>query len=152
MKNAQSLIVALVACAIAAAFYSCGNNSNHDSSGSPDKTPTEAPVQQQSSPNQERTKTTKGNESSNRETERKVSADGIFSGSQIITDGVELVARLVVSGSRWSTVSQLTYDSPQYENGVVDGTDLYDETATLKVGYVSGNTARINGYPVMTRE
>ena len=152
MKNAQGFTVILVVCVIAATLHSCGNSSSPDSSGNPSTTSTEAPAQQQPPANQERTTTTKRNESSNREKEREVSADGTYSGSQTITDGVELAARLVISGSRWSTVSQLTYDSPQYENGVVDGTDLYDETATIKVGYVSGNSARINGYPSMMRE
>jgi hypothetical protein len=152
MKNAQGFTIILAVCTIAATLHSCGNSSSLDSSGKPKTTPTEAPAQQQMPANEERTNTTKRNESSSRTEERKVSADGTYSGSQTITYGVELAARLVVSGSRWSTVSQLTNDSPQYENGVVDGTDLYDETAMIKVGYVSGNSARINGYPSMMRE
>jgi len=152
MKNAIGFTIILAVCAIAATLHSCGNSSSPDSSGNPNTPPTEAPAQQQMPANEERTNTTKRNESSSRTEERKVSADGTYSGSQTITDGVELAARLVISGSRWSTVSQLTYDSPQYENGVVDGTDLYNETATIKIGYVSGNSARINGYPSMMRE
>jgi hypothetical protein len=152
LKNVQGFTIIIALCAIAATLHSCGHTSRPDSSSNPTTTPIEAPAQKQSPPNDERTNTIKRNESSSRTEEREVSADGTYSGSQTITDGVELAARLVISGSRWSTVSQLTYDSPQYENGVVDGTDLYDETATIKVGYVSGNSARINGYPTMIRE
>ena len=114
--------------------------------------PTKKPAQEQAPKKQEKTNTTKPEETTVRKQEKKVSVDGIYSGSKTITYGVELAARLTISGSRWSTVSQLTYDSPQYERGVVDGTNLYDESATIKVGYVSGNTARINGYPAMKKE
>jgi hypothetical protein len=174
----SSRIILLGALCTAVALTGCSNNdSNNDktekpisneqpadtkapevvaeSSSSPKTEPTETtkkPAQEQAPKKQEKTNTTKREETSVRKQEKKVSVDGIYSGSKTITYGVELAARLTISGSRWSTVSQLTYDSPQYERGVVDGTNLYDESATIKVGNVSGNTARINGYPAMKKE
>ncbi|MBM3455511.1 MAG: hypothetical protein FJX80_10230 [Bacteroidetes bacterium] len=76
--------------------------------------------------------------------------DGVYSGSQNIS-GLELVAKLTISGSRWSATSQLGYDSPEYQNGVVKGNDLFDDSGMIKIGYVSGNSASINGYPSMRK-
>ena len=78
------------------------------------------------------------------------STDGVYTGSQNIS-GLELVARLTVSGSRWSATSQLGSDSPEYQNGVVVGKDLFDDSGMIKIGYVSGNSASINGYPSMRK-
>jgi hypothetical protein len=74
--------------------------------------------------------------------------DGVYRGSDNIS-GLALEAKLVISGDRWSAVSKLGYDAPEIQNGVVHGTDLYDDSGMLKIGYVSGNTARIDGYPSM---
>ncbi len=61
------------------------------------------------------------------------------------------MAKLTISGIRWSATSQLGYDSPEYQNGVVKGNDLYDDSGMIKIGYVSGNSASINGYPSMRK-
>lgn len=76
------------------------------------------------------------------------SIDGIYTGSQNL-GGVELVARLIINGNQWSAVSQLTYGEQEYQNGIVVGSDLYDDSGYIKIGYVSGNLARIAGYPMM---
>ena len=76
--------------------------------------------------------------------------DGVYSGSQNIS-GLELVAELTIGGNRWSATSQLGYDSPEYQNGVVMGNDLYDDSGMIKIGYVSGNSASLNGYPSMRK-
>jgi hypothetical protein len=76
--------------------------------------------------------------------------DGVYRGSDNIS-GLELVAKLVIRGDHWSAVSQLGYDAPEIQNGVVHGNDLYDDSGMLKIGYVSGNTARIDGYPSMNK-
>ncbi|MBM3453502.1 MAG: hypothetical protein FJX84_10250 [Bacteroidetes bacterium] len=78
------------------------------------------------------------------------SIDGGYFGTQNIS-GLELVAKLTISGSRWFATSQLGYDSPEYQNGVVRGNDLYDDSGIIKIGYVSGNSASINGYPRMRK-
>jgi uncharacterized protein with FMN-binding domain len=89
--------------------------------------------------------------SSQQEQSKEVeSTDGVYTGSQNIS-GLELVARLTVSGSRWSATSQLGSDSPEYQNGVVVGKDLFDDSGMIKIGYVSGNSASINGYPSMRK-
>ena len=78
----------------------------------------------------------------------EVNIDGIYEGTQNIS-GLLLEAKLVIRGNRWSATSQLGYDGPELQNGVVQGTDLYDDSGMLKIGYVSGNSARIEGYPSM---
>jgi len=104
---------------------SCGNPSNSDDSGS----------------------NTSGQEEQLME---DTSIDGVYSGSMSIS-GLELVAELTISGNRWSVRSQLGSDSQEYQNGVVNGNDLYDDSGMIKIGYVSGNTARIDGYPSMEK-
>jgi hypothetical protein len=104
---------------------SCGNPSNSDDSGS----------------------NTSGQEEQLME---DTSIDGVYSGSMSIS-GLELVAELTISGNRWSARSQLGSDSQEYQNGVVNGNDLYDDSGMIKIGYVSGNTARIDGYPSMEK-
>jgi hypothetical protein len=80
----------------------------------------------------------------------KVSIDGVYTGSQNIS-GLNLEAKLTISGKSWSASSQLGYDNPEYQNGVVNGTDLYDDSGMIKIGYVSGNNASIDGYPSMRK-
>ena len=76
--------------------------------------------------------------------------DGVYSGSTSIS-GLDLVAELTISGNRWSARSQLGYDNQEYQNGIVNGNDLYDDSGMIKIGFVSGNTASINGYPSMEK-
>ena len=78
------------------------------------------------------------------------SIDGVYSGSMSIS-GLELVAELTISGNRWSARSQLGSDSQEYQNGVVNGNDLYDDSGMIKIGYVSGSSANIDGYPSMRK-
>jgi hypothetical protein len=104
---------------------SCDNSSNSDDSGS----------------------NTSGQEEQSME---DASIDGFYSGSTSIS-GLELVAELTISGDRWSARSQLGSDSQEYQNGIVNGNDLYDDSGMIKIGYVSGNTARIDGYPSMEK-
>ena len=84
------------------------------------------------------------------QSKEEASIDGVYSGSKSVS-GLELVAELTISGSRWSARSQLGYDSQEYQNGIVNGNDLYDDSGMIKIGYVSGNTARIDGYPSMEK-
>ena len=81
---------------------------------------------------------------------QEVSIDGVYTGSQNIS-GLNLEAKLTISGDSWSASSQLGYDNPEYQNGVVNGTDLYDDSGMIKIGYVSGNNASIDGYPSMRK-
>jgi uncharacterized protein with FMN-binding domain len=81
---------------------------------------------------------------------QEVSIDGVYTGSQNIS-GLNLEAKLTISGKSWSATSQLGYDNPEYQNGVVNGTDLYDDSGMIKIGYVSGNNASIDGYPSMRK-
>ena len=81
---------------------------------------------------------------------KEVTIDGVYIGSQNF-GGIELTAELTIIGNSWSASSQLGYDSPEYQNGVVKGNELYDESGMIKVGYVSGNSASINGYPSMRK-
>ena len=81
---------------------------------------------------------------------QEVSIDGVYTGSQNIS-GLNLEAKLTISGTSWSASSQLGYDNPEYQNGVVKGSDLYDDSGMIKIGYVSGNSANIDGYPSMRK-
>jgi len=92
------------------------------------------------------------NKSSTQKEDRKEeeSIDGVYTGSQNIS-GLELVAKLTISGKRWSATSQFGYDSPEFQNGIVDGKDLYDDSGSIKIGYVSGSSASIDGYPSMRK-
>ena len=131
MKNIKKhLAVALISVSTMV-FIACNSNSNKSNNSN--------------SGNSER------NSSTQREqTKEEDNIDGVYSGTQNIS-GLELVANLTISGSRWSASSQLGYDSPEYQNGVVKGKDLYDGSGMLKIGYVSGNSASINGYPSMSK-
>ena len=131
MKNIKKhLAVALISVSTML-FIACNSNSNKSNNSN--------------SGNAER------NSSTQREqTKEEDNIDGVYSGTQNIS-GLELVANLTISGSRWSASSQLGYDSPEYQNGVVKGKDLYDGSGMLKIGYVSGNSASINGYPSMRK-
>jgi hypothetical protein len=85
------------------------------------------------------------------QSEETTNIDGTYSGKQNVS-GLELVAELTIYGDQWSASSQLGYDSPEYQNGVIKGKDLYDDSGMIKIGYVSGSTASINGYPSMTKQ
>ena len=78
------------------------------------------------------------------------SIDGIYEGTQDL-GGIVLAATLTINGNTWSAKSQLGSASPEYNSGVVKGSDLYDESGMIKIGYVSGKTARMNGYPSMSK-
>lgn len=46
-------------------------------------------------------------------------------------------ARITISGSNWSGVTILFGES-QYDNGVVIGNSIYDDSGLVEVGYVNG--------------
>ena len=46
-------------------------------------------------------------------------------------------ARITISGSNWSGVTIL-YGESQYDNGVVIGNSIYDDSGLVEVGYVNG--------------
>lgn len=96
------------------------------------------------------TNSSKKKNSPDSESTSKSSIDGVYTGSQNIS-GLELVAKLTISGKRWSATSQFGYDSPEFQNGIVDGKDLYDDSGSIKIGYVSGSSASIDGYPSMRK-
>jgi hypothetical protein len=64
---------------------------------------------------------------------------------------LELVAKITISGNRWSATSQLGYDSQEYNNGVVKDNALYDDSGMIKIGYVTGNIVEMDGYPTMRK-
>lgn len=129
MKRFNSTIAIIAFSVGSLLFNACGNNSNKSNSSDSEKSSGNSPSQQEQSKKDE-------------------SIDGVYTGSQNIS-GLELVAKLTISGNQWSATSQLEYDSPEYQSGVVQGKDLYDDSGMIKIGYVSGNSASINGYPSM---
>jgi hypothetical protein len=80
----------------------------------------------------------------------KRSIEGVYYGTKSIS-GLELTARLTIVGDSWTAISQMEDDSPEYQNGVVNGKYLYDESGLIKIGYVTNNYAEINGYPRMRK-
>ena len=131
MKNIKKHLALALISMSTMAFIACNNNSNKSNNSN--------------SGNSEKN-------SSNQKEQAKEddNIDGVYSGTKNIS-GLELLAKLTISGSRWSASSQLGYDSPEYQNGVVKGNDLYDDSGMIKIGYVSGNSASINGYPNMRK-
>ena len=137
----QFLLAVIVILALSISLNSCTNKSNSDNT-----------KDQKSTVENDESETTDKSEQAKdvNQKEETENIDGIYSGTQNIS-GLELIAKLTISGNRWSATSQLGYDNPEYQNGVVKGTDLYDESGMIKIGYVSGNTARIDGYPSMRK-
>ena len=132
MKN-KFIPLVLIALILSVAITGCGGgSSNSNAPGNSIKTDSKS-----------------GNQPANTKKE-ETSINGVYTGSQNIS-GLELTARLTVSGNRWSATSQITGDSPEYQNGIVQGSDLYDDSGSIKIGYVSGRSASINGYPSMSK-
>lgn len=84
------------------------------------------------------------------EKEELNTSDGIYTGSKNIS-GLELSAELTIRGSKWSAVSQLGDDSPEYQNGILKDQDLYDDSGMIQIGSVSGHSASLHGYPSMRK-
>jgi hypothetical protein len=125
--------LAVASISLSLLFAGCGNNSSS----------VNAPAANSKTDTKSNKETT-----TNQKTETNI--NGVYTGSQNIS-GLELTARLTISGSRWSATSQITGDSPEFQNGIVQGSDLYDDSGSIRIGYVSGNTARIDGYPSMSK-
>jgi hypothetical protein len=90
----------------------------------------------------------KGEKSNHKE---EATIDGVYKGSKNIS-GLEIVANLTISGNRWSASTKMGYESPEFQNGIVKGKDLFDDSGMIKIGSVSGTSANINGYPSMRKE
>ena len=84
------------------------------------------------------------NESKGVKVKEEVIYDGVYVGSQLVSEGYELKAELIVNGDKWTAKSQMSY-------GIVRGKRLYDESGMVEIGYITGKSASINGYPVMTK-
>lgn len=131
MKNVKKELFPILISMLTIVFIACQSNSNKRNISNSSNSESNA------STNQE-------------EKEIKKNIDGVYFGKQNIS-GLELVAKLTIKGRKWSAKSQLGYDSPEYQNGFVKGNDLYDNSGMIKIGYVSGNSASINGYPRMRK-
>jgi hypothetical protein len=132
MKN-KFTSLALLAFVFSLVISGCGNSSSNSNA------PGTAAKTDNKSTNQPATKA-----------KEETSINGVYTGSQNIS-GLVLTARLTISGNRWSATSQITGDSPESQNGIVQGSDLYDDSGSVKIGYVSGRSASINGYPSMSK-
>ena len=131
MKNYKTIIMIAMLVVGASLFNACTNSSK-----------------KKNSPDSESTSKSLSSQKEDRKEEESI--DGVYTGSQNIS-GLELVAKLTISGKRWSATSQFGYDSPEFQNGIVDGKDLYDDSGSIKIGYVSGSSASIDGYPSMRK-
>ena len=79
--------------------------------------------------------------------------DGLYSGTAK-GDGISIIATLRITGKKWIATSKMNIPgaTTEYQRGIMVGVDIYDESGFVKIGYVSENTAYINGYPEMTKE
>ena len=59
------------------------------------------------------------------------SIDGVYSYTEPNFEAI-----ITISGSSWSGRTSL-YSSTEYDRGLVNGTDLYDESGFVRIGYVS---------------
>ena len=131
MKNIKKHLALAFISMSTMAFIACNSNSNKSNNSNSGNSENNSSNQQE-------------------QTKEEDNIDGVYSGTKNISR-LELLAKLTISGSRWSASSQLGYDGPEYQNGVVKGNDLYDDSGMIKIGYVSGNSASINGYPNMRK-
>lgn len=64
------------------------------------------------------------------------SPDGIYTYSR---GDVEL--SITVYGDTWTGISKMCqFCDTEYDNGYVRGTDIYDESGIVQLGYISGNS------------
>lgn len=80
--------------------------------------------------------------------------DGLYKGNGNVS-GVPIIATLRIIEKKWTAISKI--DLPgggdsEYQRGIVVGVDLYDESGFIKIGYVSGDIAYLNGYPKMFKK
>ena len=64
-------------------------------------------------------------------------ADDDITGTYIYTED-NFEARITINGSSWSGVTIL-YGESQYDNGVVIGNSIYDDSGLIEIGYVNGS-------------
>ena len=79
--------------------------------------------------------------------------DGLYSGTQDV-NGIQIIATLRITGKTWVATSKMNLPgaTTEYQRGTISGTDLWDESGMMKLGYVSENTAYVQGFPKMTKE
>ena len=81
------------------------------------------------------------------ESKAETTPDGIYSYKD---NSAEL--QITVSGNRWMGKTVIVsgfgteYDNQnaQYDNGIVNGTDLYESSGNIKIGYIDGNSLVAN--------
>lgn len=81
------------------------------------------------------------------ESKAETTPDGIYSYTD---NSAEL--QITVSGNRWMGKTVIVsgfgaeYDNQnaQYDNGIVNGTDLYESSGNIKIGYIDGNSLVAN--------
>ncbi|MEY3811233.1 MAG: hypothetical protein RIT11_276 [Pseudomonadota bacterium] len=81
--------------------------------------------------------------SSSNEINQETTTNGIYSYKDNSTE-----LQITVSGNRWmgKTVivsgfgSEYDNQNAQYDNGIVNGNDLYESSGNIKIGYIDGNS------------
>jgi len=101
MKNIKKHLALALISMSTMVFFACNSNSNKSNNSNSGNSENNSSNQQ-------------------KQTKEEDNIDGVYSGTKNIS-GLELLAKLTISGSRWSASSQLGYDSPEYQNGVVNG-------------------------------
>jgi hypothetical protein len=82
-------------------------------------------------------------QSSSNELNQETTTNGIYSYKDNSTE-----LQITVSGNRWMGKTVIVsgfgaeYDNQnaQYDNGIVNGNDLYESSGNIKIGYIDGNS------------
>jgi hypothetical protein len=137
MKNIQKHFAVALISISTMVFISCNSNSNKSNNSNSDNSESNTTIQ--------------------KEEPKEESVDGLYTYED---NSAKLSIR--VSGSSWSGKTLIVsgfgeeYDNQnaQYDNGIIKGKELFENSGMVKVGYISGNslTTSIGGQSVTLRK
>ncbi len=163
MKNIKKKIAVALISISTMVFIACNSNSNKSNNTNTDNFESNSPSQQQqeqkeeSKTNNMNTGNYESNSPSQQEEPQQESSNGLYSYED---NSAKLSIR--VSDESWSGKTLIVsgfgeeYDNQnaQYENGIVKGKELFDNSGMVKIGYISGNslTTSISGQSLTLRK
>jgi hypothetical protein len=137
MKNIQKHFAVALISISTMVFISCNSNSNKSNNSNSDNSERNTTIQ--------------------KEEPKEESVDGLYTYED---NSTKLSIR--VSGSSWSGKTLIVsgfgeeYDNQnaQYDNGIIKGKELFENSGMVKIGYISGNslTTSIGGQTVTLRK
>jgi len=137
MKNIQKHFAVALISISTMVYISCNSNSNKSNNSNSDNSERNSTIQ--------------------KEEPKEESVDGLYT-----YEDNSAKLRIRVSGSSWSGKTLIVsgfgeeYDNQnaQYDNGIIKGKELFENSGMVKVGYISGNslTTSIGGQSVTLRK